>query len=216
MELSANSRPPAPKRFALVIGANDIRSASTMKLAEAAHKMSQLAPLRMVRRSRVLPDPLFELSCSIEGRRTELMQKGAEVDVLDGIARDSAPLSTGIKWTEIDDRGCQACFTGMNQRGITDGFSVVGVITAPMPAGRASVRLSDRSELLLSSRSNVRLTDHRRSRNYRYARIPARVGLRVPSAAAICSRPRARESIVIFCVRQAGAYSSAQRLNGCL
>lgn len=170
MKLSANSRPPVPKRFALALGADEIRAVSTMKLAEAAHsvQMRQLALLRTVRRSRRRPDPLSELSCSIEGRQAGLMQKGAEVEKL-GRRCDSVPLATGKKFMEIDDRGRKACFTGMDQGEITGEFSIVRAITALVPAGRASVRLSDGSEVLFSSRSNVRLTAYRRSRIDRYA-----------------------------------------------
>lgn len=222
MKLSANSRPPVSKRFALALGADEIRSVSTMKLTEAAHsvQMRQLALVRTVRRSRVLPDPLFELSCNIEGRQADLMQKDAEEEKLAGSACDSVPLAAGIKFVEIDDRGRQACFTGMDQGEITGGFSLVRAITALMPAGRASVRLSDGSEVLVSSRSDVRPTDYRRPRNDRCARIPAGVGWvfhrlihRQPRSV---SGRRPAASIVVFCLRQAGGYSSAQWLNGCL
>ena len=69
--------------------------------------------------------------------------------MLRGIVRDGSRVPTGVKLLEIDPRGRQARWTGIDERGRAIGSSVVAAIEKFMPADRAIVRFpaNDRKEV---------------------------------------------------------------------
>jgi hypothetical protein len=62
--------------------------------------------------------------------------------VLRGIARDGSRVPADVKLLEIDPRGRQACWTGMDERGRAIGDSLVAAIRQIMETDRATVGVS--------------------------------------------------------------------------
>jgi hypothetical protein len=79
---------------------------------------------------------------SLGGKAVSAPMDGA----LRGIVRDGSHVPAGVKLLEIDSRGRQACWTGMDERGRAIGSSVVAAIEKFLPADRTMVHVSAMTE----------------------------------------------------------------------